>query len=60
MMFLFFDQLIVFPEGTRNHAKGLSMLPFKKGAFHVALGTLLNSQSNPMVKIRPRYGKSRP
>lgn len=30
-------KLILFPEGTRNHAKGLSMLPFKKGAFHVAL-----------------------
>lgn len=30
-------KLILFPEGTRNHAKGLTMLPFKKGAFHVAL-----------------------
>jgi len=30
-------KLIVFPEGTRNSGKGLSMLPFKKGAFHVAL-----------------------
>ena len=24
-------KLIIFPEGTRNGAKGLSMLPFKKG-----------------------------
>jgi len=30
-------KLIVFPEGTRNSAKGLKLLPFKKGAFHVAL-----------------------
>merc|ERR1719391_146998 len=30
-------KLIVFPEGTRNSAKNLSMKPFKKGAFHVAL-----------------------
>jgi len=30
-------KLIVFPEGTRNGLKGLSLLPFKKGAFHVAL-----------------------
>jgi len=30
-------KLIIFPEGTRNGSKGLSMLPFKKGAFHVAL-----------------------
>jgi len=31
-------KLMIFPEGTRNGAKNLSMLPFKKGAFHVALG----------------------
>eukprot|EP00092_Neocalanus_flemingeri_P001363 GFUD01001455.1.p1 GENE.GFUD01001455.1~~GFUD01001455.1.p1 ORF type:complete len:267 (+),score=70.73 GFUD01001455.1:64-864(+) len=30
-------KLMIYPEGTRNGAKGLSMLPFKKGAFHVAL-----------------------
>ena len=24
-------KLIIFPEGTRNGAKGLTMLPFKKG-----------------------------
>lgn len=30
-------KLMVFPEGTRNGANNLSLLPFKKGAFHVAL-----------------------
>merc|ERR1712183_53758 len=30
-------KLIIFPEGTRNGAKGLTMLPFKKGAFHIAI-----------------------
>jgi len=30
-------KLVVFPEGTRNPAKDLALLPFKKGAFHVAL-----------------------
>ena len=29
--------LMLFPEGTRNSAGGGSLLPFKKGAFHVAL-----------------------
>ena len=28
--------LMLFPEGTRNSAGGGSLLPFKKGAFHVA------------------------
>jgi len=30
-------KLVVFPEGTRNGAQNLTLLPFKKGAFHVAL-----------------------
>jgi len=30
-------KLMIFPEGTRNGAKGLKLLPFKKGAFHVAI-----------------------
>jgi len=30
-------KLIVFPEGTRHDAKDLQLLPFKKGAFHIAL-----------------------
>ena len=29
--------IMLFPEGTRNSAGGGSLLPFKKGAFHVAL-----------------------
>ena len=29
--------MLLFPEGTRNSAGGGSLLPFKKGAFHVAL-----------------------
>lgn len=30
-------KLFFYPEGTRNTAKSLTLLPFKKGAFHVAL-----------------------
>ena len=29
--------IMLFPEGTRNCAGSGSLLPFKKGAFHVAL-----------------------
>ncbi len=31
--------LFLFPEGTRHRGGGGTMLPFKKGAFHVALDT---------------------
>eukprot|EP00092_Neocalanus_flemingeri_P023329 GFUD01025293.1.p1 GENE.GFUD01025293.1~~GFUD01025293.1.p1 ORF type:complete len:259 (-),score=82.31 GFUD01025293.1:164-940(-) len=34
-------KLWVFPEGTRNSDKEVEMLPFKKGAFHVAISANL-------------------
>jgi lysophosphatidate acyltransferase len=29
--------VFLFPEGTRSHAEEPGMLPFKKGAFHMAV-----------------------
>ena len=37
-------KLMIFPEGTRNGAKDLSMLSFKKGAFHIAINGKLPIQ----------------
>jgi len=34
-------KLWIFPEGTRNGARRVDMLPFKKGAFHVAVASNL-------------------
>jgi len=56
-------KLWVFPEGTRNSDKDIEMLPFKKGAFHVA--TSANLPILPIVISRhtfldERIGKFQP
>ncbi|KAI8923029.1 hypothetical protein BC831DRAFT_473220 [Entophlyctis helioformis] len=38
--------LFMYPEGTRSHQKNKTMLPFKKGAFHLAV-----QQNIPIVPI---------
>lgn len=44
-------KLLLYPEGTRNESDKL--LPFKKGAFHVAVQNQLNIQ--PVVTSRFRF-----
>uniref|UniRef100_A0A914WSP2 1-acyl-sn-glycerol-3-phosphate acyltransferase n=1 Tax=Plectus sambesii TaxID=2011161 RepID=A0A914WSP2_9BILA len=46
----------VFPEGTRNHEKGL--LPFKKGAFHMAIEAKIPIVPMVISSIKPFYSKA--
>lgn len=46
-------KLWVFPEGTRNSDKDIEMLPFKKGAFHVAANA--NLPIMPIVISRHKF-----
>jgi 1-acyl-sn-glycerol-3-phosphate acyltransferase len=45
--------VVIAPEGTRSHGRGL--LPFKKGAFHLAVGAGLPLQP---IAISTFYGKA--
>jgi len=46
-------KLWIFPEGTRNGDKSVEMLPFKKGAFHVAINS--NLPIMPIVIARHNF-----
>ncbi|AJU90585.1 unnamed protein product [Saccharomyces cerevisiae] len=52
--------LWVFPEGTRSYTSELTMLPFKKGAFHLAqqgkIPIVPVVVSNTSTLVSPKYG----